>query len=317
MFILSPGALGVGKEFIHREVHSAENVAGIRGAYCRNAVLVGQAEEGGGDNYLHGTFHADNGKDANGNEKLVSALAVDKGAVEACLYAFGKAVDAATTVAKALTAFNKLNVKADWGGNLYHNRGQSGVGFAFKVLRQPAKAVVLGVGGENAYVLFTAVKYYFFVVNGKAFYLVGFTAYAYLGGNANKIAYKHLIKALVKGHGVYGNVSGDNLCALATNRCSVVYNLLRALAKKNAYILQTVLVSGRVKDLVGGDTAKGLLFAAAEGLKSSSFTHCGFLLLIVKRGVCAPSFYNILCRRGLYSSWIDKIRFLWHNRYTG
>jgi len=202
-----------------------------------HAFFFGHAEFRRGDEQLNGTLHPDDGEDADRYEQAFNAVVAVKATVEARAYVVRHRLGAAAAVAEASVVFHQLYVQTDRAGDLKRYMRQVGLHITVQLGRQSAKAVVFGVGMENAHIFLAAEKYYLFVEDSEAFNLVRLTSNASLGAYAKEIADKHLEIAAVEGDRVDRNVDGYYLNALAAHRAGMVYRVLVTLAKQHAYIL--------------------------------------------------------------------------------
>ena len=266
--------LCIGKKFGHRELHFTEYRAGVI-VSAGLAVLFGQAEAASGKHKLNLAFHSDNRKYADSNVNIACADVIHKAALEAIADELGNSIDAHTAMTEGLAALDGFAVQADRRRNLYHNGRKGRLGVATELLFVEAKAVFLGVRGENRYVLFTAVKDNLLIEGAKSLYLAhSSSAYARLERYAEIIAHGYLIEALIEGYGLDINSRVDNLNRLAPYRACLVDNFLSHIAKMNTYVLEAILVTRRIENLIYTDTAKLFLVIAAKSAKRIvSFNH--------------------------------------------
>lgn len=264
---------GVGIELIDREIHLAEDRAGII-VFAGLAVFFGQAEVAGGKHKLNLAFHSDDREHADGDINIVNAYAVNKGAVKTRTDGFGNSIDAHTAVAELSATLDKLAVETDRRRDLNDDGGKSGLAVTAKLVLIEAEAVLFGIGSEYRNILFAAVKDDLFIESAKTFNLLNSTAAnAGFQSYAEIIADSDLIKALIEGNRLDIDVCVDDLNAFTSYRTCFVDNLLCHIAEMHLYIFKTILVARGIKNFIYANAAKLFLFAAKPAEQAVSFIH--------------------------------------------
>lgn len=266
--------VGIGIKFAQRELHFAEDRAGIV-VVTGLGILFGQTEMARGKHELDFTLHSDDRKHADSNVDVVRSDTVDKIAVKARAHSVGNSVYAHTAMTVGLATLDDLAVEADRRCDLDHNGGKSGLAIATKIAFVEAKAVVFGIGREHRNVLFTAVKDDLFIKCAQALnFLHSAAAKACLERYAEIIAHRYLIKSLVEGNGLDVDIGVYDLNAFTSYRACFVNNFLSCIAQVNAHVLKTVLIARGIENLINADTAK-LFFAvsAKSAERTCSFVH--------------------------------------------
>ncbi len=248
--------VGIGVKFADRELHLAEDRAGIV-VVAGLGILLGQAEVAGGKHKLNLALHANYRENADGDVNVVCADAIYEATVEAVADRLGNRVDTHTAMTELATSFDELAVETDGLCDLDDNRRKSGLSVTAKVTFIEAEAVVFGVGAEYRHVLFTSVKNNFLVKRRKSLNLCySVSAGASLESDAEVIADSDLIKALVEGYGLDIDVSVDYLNAFTSDGGCTIDDLLRRIAEMNPHVLKAVLIACRVENLIYTYTTK-------------------------------------------------------------
>lgn len=266
--------VGIRVKFAQRELHFAKDRAGVV-AVAGLGILFGQTEVASGKHKLYLAFHSDNRKYTDSDVYVVRADTVYEIAVEARADAVGDGIDAHTAMSEGPAAFYELAVETDRRCNLDHNGGKRGLAVATQIALVKAKAVVFGIGRKYRNVLFAAVKNNFFIKCAQAFYfLYSAAAKTSFERYAEIIADRYLIKALVEGYGLDVDVGIDDFDGFASYRACLVNNLLSAVTQMNAHILQTVLITCGIENLINADAAKLLFSVSAKSAeRTCSFVH--------------------------------------------
>lgn len=266
--------VGIGIKFTQRELHFAEDRAGIVVA-AGLGILFGQTKMAGRKHKLNLALHSYYREYANGNVDVVGAYTVDEIALEASADAFGDGVDTHTAMTEGSYALDKLAIKTDGRSDLDHDCGKGGLAIAAQIALVEAKAVVFGIGREYRNVLFAAVKNDLFIKCTQAFYfLYSAAAKTSLERYAEIIADRYLIKAFVEGHGLDVDVGIDDFDGFASYRACLVDDLLSTVAQMNAHVLQTILITCGIENLIYADTAKLLFSVSAKSAeRTCSFVH--------------------------------------------
>ncbi len=266
--------VGIGVKFAERELHFAEDRAGIV-VIAGLGILFGKAEMASGKHKLNLAFHTNDRKYADSHIDVIRAYAVDKIAVIARTNGLGNGIYAHTAMSKGLAALDKLAVETDGRCDLNHNGGKSGLAVATEIVLVEAEAVVFGVRRENRNILFAAEEDDLFIERTQAFNLgnlaaaeAGFKRYAEI------ITNRYLIKALVEGHRLDVDVGVDYFDTLASDCACFIDNFLTNVTKVNAHILQAILVTRGIKNFINAYAAKLFLAVAAKSAKRTcSFIH--------------------------------------------
>ncbi len=265
--------LCIGIEFADRELHFAEDRAGII-VIAGLAVLFGQAEMACGKHKLDTAFHTDNREHAYGDVDVICADTVDKAAVEARADELGNCIDAHTAITERTRTLYKLAVETDGLSHFNHYGGESGLAVTAKILFIKAEAVVFGIGCEYRHILLAAEKDYLLIERAKALDLLhsaaadaGFERYAEI------VTHRYLIKAFVEGHRFDIDIRIYNFHAFTSYCACLIDDFLRHIAKMHTHILETVFVTGRIKNFVHAYAAELLLLAAKPAERAISFNH--------------------------------------------
>lgn len=265
--------LCVGIKFADRELHFTEDRAGIV-VVAGFAVLFGQTEMAGREHKLDTAFHTDHREHADGNVDVISTYAVNKAAVKARADELGNCIDAHAAITERARTLYELAVETDGLSHFDHNGGESGFAVTAKILFIKTEAVVFGIGREYRNVLFAAVKNDFFIERAKSLDLLysaaadaGFERYTEI------VTHRNLIEAFVKGYGLDIDISVYYFHAFTPYCACLVDDFLRHIAKMHTYVLETVFITGRIKNFVHAYAAELFLLAAKPAKRAISFNH--------------------------------------------
>jgi hypothetical protein len=172
-------------------------------------------------------------------------------------------------------AFDDLTVEANGRSDLYYDGGKRGLVIATEVALIEAERIGFGVGREYRNVLFAAVEYDLFIECSQALYLLhSAAAKACLECYAEVITHGYLIKASVEGYRLDVDVCVDHLDAFASYCACLVDDLLTHIAEMDSYVLQAILVTRGIENLIYADAAKLFFIVAAKTRKRAvSFNH--------------------------------------------